>query len=103
MLNPLVGQLCGKMLSLLINHMSMCLSEETAFYFSLHEELLFSLSLVHTYMEKHFAHMLPAFPKYFKKSFHCVLARDRVPAGLQHQTLGQGPSRPYGADNQHSN
>lgn len=32
--------------------------------------------------------MLPAFLKSFKKSFQCVLARDRVPAGLQHQTLG---------------
>lgn len=41
----------------------------------------------HTHTEQHFAHTLPAFLKSLKKSFQCVLARDRVPAGLQHQTL----------------
>lgn len=48
-LKPLVGQLCGRMLSLLMNHMSMWLPEKTAFYPLLHEELLFSLSSVDTY------------------------------------------------------
>lgn len=41
-----------------------------------------------THIEQHFAHMLPAFPTFLKRSFQPVLARDRVPAGLQHQTLG---------------
>lgn len=48
--------------------------------------LLVQCTQIH--IEQHFVHMLPAFPKSLKKSFQCVLARERVPAGLQHQTLG---------------
>lgn len=50
---------------------------------------VFSLFNVHISMlNSTYTHMLAAFPKSLKKSFQRVLARDRVPVGLQHQTLG---------------